>query len=93
MTVTDKSIFKGLYGVYHRRVDEEKAKYYDLLMKLPEGISDREIAKVEKNILLCDRFQSFLYYRGMNQEIPEDVAEAYDHEIAKRDEIIGGYYY
>ena len=91
MTV-DKTVFKGIYSVFHQKVDEEKAKYYEQLMKLPEGISAREIAKIEKNILLCDKFQSFLYYRGLNMDMPPEMAASYRYELEKRERIIGGYH-
>ena len=89
MTVEDKSVFKGLYQVLHNKAEEEKADCYLKLMKLPEGISAREIAKIEKTIILCDKFQSFLYYRGMNMEMPVELKVTYAAEIEKRDKIIG----
>ena len=92
MTVEDKSIFKGLYAVFYERADEEKAACYDKLMKLPDGISGVEIAKIERQILLLDRFQSYLHYRGMNQKIPYRQRMAYKKEIAKYDAIIGRAY-
>ena len=87
--MTVETIFKGLYEVLERRAAEEKADCYLKLMKLPDGISKREIAKIEKTIILYDKFQSFLYYRGMNMEMPPEMAASYHYEIEKRDKIIG----
>lgn len=90
MTVKDKSIFKGIYGVFYRRADEEKAALYERLMKLPNNISGVEIAKIERQIVILDRFQSWLHYRGMNKKIPYVQRKAYREEIAKYDRIING---
>ena len=90
MTVEDKSIFKGLYAVYYQKADEEKAEYYQRLMKLPNNVSAVEIAKIEKHILLLDKFQSYLHYRGMNKKIPYKQRMAYKEELAKYDRIING---
>lgn len=84
MTVKDKSIFKELYTILHNKAEEEKVDCYLKLMKLPEGISAGEIAKIEKTIILCDKLQSFLYYRGMNMEMPVEMAVSYAAEIEKR---------
>ena len=90
MTVEDKSIFKDLYALFYRRADEEKAKCYERLMKLPSGISGVEIAKIEREIVILDKFQSYLHYRGMNKKIPYKQRVAYRDEIAKYDRIING---
>ncbi|MBP3928235.1 MAG: hypothetical protein J6D47_01540 [Peptostreptococcaceae bacterium] len=90
MTVKDKSIFKDLYALFYRKADEEKAEYYDKLMKLPNNISAVEIAKIERHILILDKFQSYLHYRGMNKKIPYRQRKAYAEEIAKYDRIING---
>ena len=42
----DKSVFKELYAILYRRADEEKAKCYEKLMKLPNNVSGVEIAKI-----------------------------------------------
>lgn len=89
--MNNKSIFKGIYNVIHLRADKEKADCYEKLMKLPEGISAQEIAKLEKTIISCDKLQSYLYYRAMNKELPPVMAAAYQYELDKRDRIIGGY--
>ena len=89
MTVEDKSIFKDLYALFYRKADEEKAEYYEKLMKLPNNISAVEIAKIERHILLLDKFQSYLHYRGMNKKIPYRQRIAYDNELKKYDAIIG----
>ena len=90
MTVEDKSIFKGLYALFYRRADEEKADCYERLMKLPNNISAVEVAKIERQILILDKFQSYLHYRGMNKKIPYRQRMAYKEEIAKYDRIING---
>jgi hypothetical protein len=90
MTVEDKSIFKGIYRVFYNRADEEKAALYERLMKLPNNISGVEIAKIERQIVVLDRFQSWLHYRGMNKKIPYLQRKAYREEIAKYDRIING---
>ena len=90
MTVKDKSIFKGIYGVFYNKADEEKAALYEKLMKLPNNISGVEIAKIERQIVILDRFQSWLHYRGMNKKIPYVQRKAYREEIAKYDRIING---
>ena len=89
-SVEDKSIFKEIYAVFYRRADEEKAKCYERLMKLPSNISGVEIAKIEREILILDNFQSWLHYRGMNKKIPYRQRMAYKEEIAKYDRIING---
>ena len=90
MTVEDKSVFKGLYAVLYRRADEEKADCYERLMKLPNNISAVEIAKIEREILILDKFQSYLHYRGKNKKIPYRQRMAYKEEMAKYDRIING---
>ena len=59
-------------------------------MKLPNNISGVEIAKIERQIVVLDRFQSWLHYRGMNKKIPYVQRKAYREEIAKYDRIING---
>ena len=86
----DKSVFKELYAILYRRADEEKAKCYEELMKLPNNVSGVEIAKIERQIVAYDRFQSWLHYRGMNKKIPYRQRIAYRDEIAKYDRIING---
>lgn len=88
MTVKDKSVFKGLYASLYRKADEEKADYYERLMKLPNNVSAVEVAKIERHILLLDKFQSYLHYRGKNKKIPYKQHMAYKNEIAKYDRII-----
>ena len=90
MTGNDTSILTGLYALFYRKADEEKAEYYDKLLKLPNNISGVEIAKIERQIVVLDRFQSWLHYRGMNKKIPYLQRKAYREEIAKYDKIING---
>ena len=90
MTVEDKSIFKELYALFYRKADEEKAEYYEKLMKLPNNAPAVEIAKIERHLLILDRFQSYLHYRGMNKKIPYRQRKAYAEELKKYDRIING---
>ena len=90
MTVEDKSIFKDLYALFYRKADEEKAEYYERLMKLPNNAPAVEVAKIERHLLILDKFQSYLHYRGMNKKIPYKQRMAYKEEIAKYDRIING---
>lgn len=92
MTVEDKSVFKELYAFLYRKADEEKAAYYERLMKLPNNAPAVEIAKIERHILECDKFQSFLHYRGMNKKIPYKQRKAYAEAFKRYDAIIGRAY-
>ena len=90
MTGNDTSILTGLYALFYRKADEEKAEYYDKLLKLPNNISAVEVAKIERHILILDKFQSELFYKERDEKIPYRHSRAYDEEIAKYDKIING---